>query len=170
MTTPEEIISQLNLKPLPVEGGFYRETYRSPEVLKHEALPDRYQDSRPLCTAIYYLITPVSFSYMHRLRSDEVFHFYMGDPVEMLQLYPDGSGKVVFLGSEIHTGMELQTVVPQGVWQGARLSVGGNFALLGTTVAPGFAPDDFELARREELMLAYPEYREMIVGLTDPGS
>jgi predicted cupin superfamily sugar epimerase len=83
---------------------------------------------------------------MHRLRSDEVFHFYLGDEVEMLQLWPDGTGRRVGLGSDLAAGMLPQTVVPQGVWQGSRLVRGGRFALLGCTVSPGFDYADFESA------------------------
>jgi predicted cupin superfamily sugar epimerase len=103
---------------------------------------------------------------MHRLWSDEIFHFYSGDPVEMLQLSPDGSGRVAILGSDILNGMQPQAVVGRGVWQGARLLKGGKFALLGTTVSPGFEFADYESGHRDELIKSYPQFRELIIALT----
>jgi predicted cupin superfamily sugar epimerase len=121
MLTADQIKTLFNLKPHPEEGGFFVETYRSTETLSRELLPNRYKGDRSFSTAIYYLLTPGTFSTIHRLRSDEVFHFYLGDPVEMLQLWPDGSGRILILGSDILNGMEPQVIVPRGVWQGARL-------------------------------------------------
>ena len=138
MLTVEALCALLGLEPHPTEGGFFVETYRSDERLPAAALPSRYRAARAIGTAIYYLLTPATFSAMHRLASDEVFHFYLGDPVEMLQLWPDGSHRVVTIGTAFETGERPQVVVPCDVWQGARLRPGGRFALLGTTVAPGF--------------------------------
>lgn len=166
MITAKQIQEILDLRPHPEEGGFFVETYRSLEVIPAEALPDRYDGRRAHSTAIYYLLTPETFSEIHRLRSDEVFHFYLGDPVEMLQLWPDVRGQLVLLGTDLLAGMRPQVTVPQDVWQGARLLPGGSFALLGTTVAPGFAYSDYEAGRREELVAAYPDFAEQIVALT----
>lgn len=166
MIDKEQLIAFLGLKPLVEEGGYYVETYRSKESVLPDALPDRYYGPRSFGTAIYYLLTPDAFSVLHRLLSDEVFHFYLGDPIEMLQLWPDGSGKLITLGSDILNGQHPQVVVPRGVWQGARLMTGGKFALLGTTVAPGFEYDDYETGHREELIEAYPAFRELITNLT----
>jgi predicted cupin superfamily sugar epimerase len=164
--TADEIIALLNLKPHPEEGGFYAEIYRSEELIPKAALPARYQGARTFGTAIYYLLTPATFSAMHRLQSDEVFHFYLGDPVEMLQLAPDGSGKIVALGTDLQAGMQPQIVVPRGVWQGSRLRTGGKFALLGCTVAPGFEFADYEHGRRDELIEKHPSFRDQITALT----
>jgi predicted cupin superfamily sugar epimerase len=153
--TPDLLRARLGLRPHP-EGGYYAETYRAEERI----------GSRSLATAIYYLLTPETFSALHRLRSDEIFHFYGGDPVEMLQLRPDGSGREVVLGSSVLEGSEPQVVVGKGVWQGLRLRVGGTFALLGATVAPGFDFADFELGRRDTLVAAYPAYADRIRVLT----
>jgi predicted cupin superfamily sugar epimerase len=154
------------LKPLPVEGGYFRETYRSSQGLDPHSLTEGFSGPRSLATAIYYLLTPDTFSAMHRLRSDEVYHFYLGGPVEMLNLHPDGSiGKLV-LGSDIKAGMRLQAVVRAGVWQGSRLMPGKDFALLGTTVAPGFDPADCEHGSRRELLEAFPAARDLIRALT----
>ena len=166
MITAEQIISLLGLKPHPEEGGYYVETYRSHETLPGDVLPNRYQESRSFATAIYYLLTPDSFSAMHRLQSDELFHFYLGDPVIMLQLRQDGSGETLTLGTDLLKGMRPQVVVPRGVWQGAGLLPGGRFALLGTTVAPGFEFADYEAGQRDLLINAYPQFRDIIGCLT----
>ena len=166
MLTADKIVALLNLKPHPEEGGYFIERYRSSETLSEKALPNRYQGIRSFGTAIYYLLTPETFSSMHRLRSDEIFHFYLGAPVEMLQLFPDGSGRICIMGSDILNGMQPQVVVPKGVWQGARLFKGGNFALLGTTVSPGFEWVDYESGCRDELIKSYPKFQELIIALT----
>jgi predicted cupin superfamily sugar epimerase len=164
--TADEIRSLLRLVPHPAEGGWFAETYRSSETIGAGGLPDRYPGPRSLGTAIYYFLTAGTFSAMHRLRSDEIFHFYLGDPVEMLLLRPDGSGDIVTLGPDLHAGMRPQVVVPREVWQGSRLRAGGAWALLGTTVAPGFDHADYETGRREALLTAYPRFRERILQLT----
>ena len=161
----DELIRLLKLKPHP-EGGYFAETYRAAEALAAAALPPRYHGARALSTAIYYLLTDDSFSAMHRLKSDEVFHFYLGDPVEMLLLPPSGSGQVTSLGNDLSRGALPQLVVPAGVWQGARLKPGGRFALLGCTVAPGFDFADFEVGPREALTRLYPDFADLISRLT----
>jgi predicted cupin superfamily sugar epimerase len=166
MLTADKIIALLNLKPHPEEGGYFVETYRSSEIISEKALPSRYKGVRSFGTAIYYLLTPETFSAMHQLRSDEIFHFYLGDPVEMLQLWPDGSGRILILGTDIMNGMKPQAVIPKGVWQGAKLIKDGKFALLGTTVSPGFEFFDYEFGHREELVKSYPKFREWIIALT----
>ncbi|HET9184447.1 MAG TPA: cupin domain-containing protein [Candidatus Angelobacter sp.] len=158
--TAQEIISLLQLQPHPKEGGFFAETYRSAATMN--VAPG----ARNLATAILYLITPKSFSEMHRLPGDEIFHFYLGDPVEMLQLHADGSSEVIVLGADIQSGMKLQHVVPGGVWQGSRLKKGGTFALLGTTMSPGFAYEDYSSGTAEELIRLCPEQAEMIRAFT----
>jgi predicted cupin superfamily sugar epimerase len=161
----ETIIHHLGLQPHP-EGGFYRETYRSRETIAAAALPSRYGNDRNFSTAIYYLLTPDSHSTLHKVRSDEVFHFYAGDPVTMLQLHGDGRGETIVLGSDIAAGQQLQVVVPEGVWQGLFLNDGGAFALLGATVSPGFDFADFEVGTREALIRQYPACRALIERLT----
>ncbi len=163
---PEKLKSLLNLVPLSIEGGYFAETYRSPDMISSECLPSRYSDSRSVSTAIYYLLEPKTFSEIHRVGSDEIFHFYLGDPVEMVQLWPDGSAKQVLIGPDIERGMAPQVVVPHGVWQGARLVAGGEFALLGCTVSPGFEYADYESGTRNVLCETYPGHSEMIRALT----
>lgn len=164
--TAAALKSLLGLEPHPREGGWFRQTWRSEETIPREALAARYPGPRAAGTAIYYLLEPDTFSEMHRLASDEVFHFYLGDPVEMLQLLPDGTGRRVVLGSDLTAGMQVQTVVPQGVWQGSRLLPGGTLALLGCTVSPGFDYADYASGERAGLVRGWPEWQSLIEPLT----
>ena len=166
MLTPQRIIDLLDLKPLAPEGGYYCETYRSDESIAGPALPGRYGARRDIGAAIYYMLTPDTFSALHRLATDEVYHFYLGDPVEMLQLLPDGSMNTITLGHNILHNMALQVAVRRRVWQGARLAPGGRFGLLGTTTAPGFDVADYEDGDRDKLIAAYPAARDFIMALT----
>ena len=160
MLTAGQIRDLLKLRPLPIEGGYFAETYRSEQRLARGSLsPD--SEERSLATAIYYLLTPDTFSAMHSLQSDEVFHFYLGDPVEMLQLHPNGAGEVVLLGQDLARGMRPQHVVRAGTWQGSRVCPGGEFALLGATMAPGFDAGD-----RRQLTQLYPGHAAFIAALT----
>jgi predicted cupin superfamily sugar epimerase len=168
MISADKIIEFFNMKPLPHEGGYFTETYRAPDILSKASIPNRYNGNRNLSTAILYLLTPNAFSALHRLKSDEIFHFYLGDPVTMLQLRADGSNEVVTLGQDIINKQRVQTIVPAGTWQGMFLNTGGKFALLGTTMAPGFEYDDFELVRQEKLVEKYPNQRQLILKLTKP--
>ena len=161
MVNAEELIKKLGLKPHK-EGGFFVESWRAPERLAANALPPRYSGARSLSTAIYYLITPESFSRLHRLRSDELFHFYLGDPVEFLLISPKGKGTTTIVGPDVLSGHSLQLVVRRGTWQGARLLKGGRFALLGTTMAPGFEYDDYEEADAGALAKKHPASAALI--------
>ncbi len=158
--TAEEIKKLLNLDPHPVEGGHFRRTYTSAANVE---LP---RGTRPQSTAIYYLLEPGHFSEMHVLDSDEMFHFYLGDPVEMLQLYPDGGSAVLTLGHDLQANQHLQVQVPAGVWQGTRLVDGSTVALLGCTVVPGFNYADYHNASFAELSAKWPEQTERIRALT----
>lgn len=165
----EEIIARLGLVPHPAEGGWFRETWRAAEAVAPAGLPARYTGARSHGTAIYYLLTPQTFSHLHRLKSDEVFHFYLGDPVEQVHLRPDGSADRVVLGTDLAAGALPQVVVPAGVWQGARLVPGGSVALLGCTVAPGFEFADYDHAgpaERAEFLERWPQHAALIEALT----
>jgi uncharacterized protein len=164
--TADEIKRLLNLVPHPREGGFFSRTWRAEETIPHEVLPSRYSAERAAGTCIYFLLEPGAFSEMHRLASDEIFHFYLGDPVEMLQLHPDGSARTVILGNDLAAGQHPQLVVPKHVWQGSHLLPGGKVALLGCTVSPGFDFADYEAGRFEPLASEYPQYTELIRALT----
>jgi predicted cupin superfamily sugar epimerase len=166
--TAEFLIDALGLSPLPLEGGWFRQTWVADGELPREALPARYGRSKPAGTAIYYLLTgdPDSFSALHRLPTDEVYHFYLGDPVEQLLLHPDGRGEIVVLGSDLAAGERVQHVAPHGSWQGSRLRDGGRVALMGTTMAPGFHVEDYEGGDRAALTVRYPAFAVMIRALT----
>jgi hypothetical protein len=158
--TAEEIKRLLGLEAHPVEGGFFRRTYTSPGMVE---LP---RGVRPHGTAIYYLLEAGTFSEMHVLDSDEIFHFYLGDPVEMLQLHPDGRSAALILGPDLLAGQHVQVIVPGGVWQGTRLVGDGKRALLGCTVTPGFDFADYRNASYDELAAKWPEQAERIRALT----
>ena len=158
--TPDEIKTLLNLQPHPVEGGSFRRTYTSAGSV------DLPRGARAASTAIYYFLEPGTFSEMHVLDSDEIFHFYLGDPVEMLQLHPDGSSGIFILGQDLDAGQHVQLVVPAGVWQGTRLIGDGKLALLGCTVTPGFDFADYRNASYAELIGKWPAESERIRALT----
>jgi hypothetical protein len=158
--TAEEIKSLLKLQPHPVEGGWFRRTYTSPVSV---AL---LRGVRPYGSAIYYLLEAGVFSEMHGLASDETFHFYLGDPVEMLQLHPNGSSAVLTLGPGLAAGQHVQLTVPAGVWQGTRLVEGGKVALLGCTVTPGFDFADYRSGKYQELAQQWPLHAARIKALT----
>jgi len=157
MDTKEDIIKKLGLLPLPGEGGYYRETYRSGATVDAKSVGIDAEGRRSVGTAIFYLVGPDEFSALHRLKTDELFHFYAGDPVEMLQISEDGTVKKVLLGPDVLSGHEPQVLVQAGVWQGTRLQGRGSWALLGTTMAPGFEFSDFELGARKALTARYPK-------------
>jgi len=158
--TAEEIKALLKLEPHPVEGGWYRRTYTS------EVSVALLRGVRPYGTAIYYLLETGTFSEMHMLASDEIFHFYLGDPVEMLQLHPDGGSALFTLGPDLQAGQHVQLAVPAGVWQGTRLVEDGKVALLGCTVTPGFDFADYRSGSYAELAAAWPEQAGRIRRLT----
>lgn len=135
MPTAEQIIEALKLEPLGGEGGFFKQTWILPS-----------QSGAPIGTAIIYLVTPDSFSSLHRLDADEVFHFYLGDACEQITINADGELTTTTLGPNVLEGEQIQSVVPKGSWQGTKLIPGGQWALLGTTMAPGFHLQGFELA------------------------
>lgn len=164
MITANELIHRLGLEPLPIEGGYFRQTWSSDDLV---SIPG-YDSPRPAGTAIYYLLTsdPDSFSALHRLATGEMYHFYLGDPVEMLLLDERAPGRRIVLGSDLLAGQHVQYVVPRSVWQGSRLITGGRFALLGTTMSPGFDARDFTLGRRQELVRQFPDHATMIRDLT----
>jgi predicted cupin superfamily sugar epimerase len=156
--TADEVKSLLGLAPHPREGGWFVRTYEAATLAEGGA--------RRTGTAIYYLLEPDTFSEMHVLASDEIFHFYAGDAVEQLQLFEDGTGAAVVLGNDLAAGERPQILVPAGVWQGARLVKGGAWALLGCTVSPGFEFEDYEAGTVEALTARWPEWAEMARELT----
>ncbi len=160
--TAEEIISKLNLQPLPGEGGYYRETWRSAHTLHPSALPAGYNIDHVLDTCIFYLITAETFSEMHKLPGSEIWHFYLGDPAEQIRISPDGEVTEIVLGQDIAHNHQLQAVVPANTWQGTRLAAGGKLALFGTTMSPGFEFSDYIPGNQQELLHKYPDHKTII--------
>lgn len=156
----DDIKRMLNLEKHPVEGGYYRRTYRSMGYVPLE------RGMRPQGSAIYYMLEAGDFSEMHMLGVDEIYHFYLGDPVEMLHLYPDGGSGAFTLGSKLEAGEHVQLLVPAGTWQGTRLVEGGSFALLGCTLTPGFDFDDYHSTSGAKLIECWPQEAERIRALT----
>ena len=154
---PAELVERLGLKPHP-EGGYFRETYRAAEILPADALPRRFGGARAVSTAINYLLESGQRSALHRIRSDEVWHFYAGDPLLIVEIAADGQLAQTRLGPDLASGARPQHVVPAGSWFGALPAEGSRFALVGCTVAPGFDFADFELADRAALLAAFPQH------------
>ena len=161
METAKQIIEMLVLKRYPT-GGFVAETYRSPQHIPREALPPSYEGSRPFGSVLYFLVTPEAQIRLHRVRSDQMYHHYLGEPLEVLLLYPDGTGEIKVVGSDLAAGMRPQLFIPGGTFHISRLRAGSNFALLGTTEWPGFEPSDLELGDPNKLTADYPALRDEI--------
>lgn len=157
-------ITHLGLIPHP-EGGYYRETYRSEGVVKQAALPG-FKGDRNYSTSIYFLLEEKNFSAFHRIKSDEIWHFYSGDPLEVIEITPQGKLIITSLGANLKEGETFQYVVPAGHWFGSRVKKGGIFSLVGCTVAPGFDFEDFEMAERSELLRMFPQHAPVINELT----
>ena len=162
-----EIIEYLGLVPLPIEGGYYKVTYRSDDILPREMLPKRYKSERSLTNAIYYVLESGTFSAFHMLDSDEIWHFYAGDSVELSLIHPNGRSETVILGSDVLGGENPQFLVRRGTWEGAKLVGGGNYALLGTTIAPGYEAADFKIGVRIALLEKFPSHGALIKSLTN---
>jgi uncharacterized protein len=165
--TAAALIEHFRLEPLPVEGGLFRQTWKSPDLVQH---PNTAR-SGPFGTAIIAMLhaDPDCFSAMHRLPTAEIWHFYLGDPLEMLLLHPDGSVQQLVLGQDVLAGQLIQVVVPANTWMGARIQPGGDYALFGCTMAPGFSESDYEGAD-QSLAEAYPTAAARILSLIRPGN
>jgi len=164
----QKLIQHFKMEKIPAEGPWFTVTYRSEDLLPANGLPARYQGNRVAGTAIHAVQTKEDFSAIHKLATDEIWHFYGGDPLEMLLLYPDGHGQIVVLGSDVFRGQSPQFVVHRDVWQGSR-PMGAepeSYSFFGNTLAPGFEFDDFEMGYRDELQEKYPEFASHIEGLT----
>lgn len=157
-------IEKLKLEPHP-EGGYFRQTYKSDLLIAREALPG-FSGARSASTAIYFLLEGKNFSAFHRLRSDEMWHFYAGSPLAVHVIDPAGSYSLILLGSDPEVGQTFQAVVRAGCWFASHVADWKSWALTGCTVAPGFEFADFEMAKREELQAKYPKQRELIRILT----
>lgn len=158
-------IRQLNLQPHP-EGGYFSETYRSSEQIASTTLPARYSGGRSYATGIYFLVEGDSFSALHRIQSDEMWHFYAGSTLTVYVIDPSGQLTEIYLGQNPEDGEVFQAVVKAGCWFGSKVKDPAGYALVGCTVAPGFDFADFELARRHELTSQFPQHTAIIRALT----
>ena len=149
-----------------IEGGSYRQTYAAPLLIARDHLPDTFNGHRPAGTAIYFLLEKDQFSAMHRIASDELWHFYYGDPLIVYDIDEKGALTQHLLGNNPSNNESFQCLVKAGHWFGARLQQGGEYALVGCTVSPGFDFDDFALAHRETLIQQYPQHEALITSLT----
>jgi predicted cupin superfamily sugar epimerase len=159
--TAEEIREVLSLQPHPT-CGFVAETYRSKAHILSEGLPPEYEGTRPFGSALYFLVTPDAQIVMHRIRSDQLYHHYLGDPLEVVMLYPDGSGATAVVGTDIRAGSRPQLFIPGGTFHMSRLPVGAHYALLASTEWPGVEPPDVEHGDIEALSAAYPKWKDTI--------
>jgi predicted cupin superfamily sugar epimerase len=165
--TPEASywIEKLSLQKHP-EGGYFRETYRATECIPLEGLPSRFRGERRLSTGIYFLLTDSEFSAFHRIKSDEMWHFYKGKSMEVYVILPNGDLQTIRLGSNPDKGEVMQAVVPANCWFASKVIEADGYALVGCTVSPGFDFDDFELATRQTLTAEYPTHENIIQALT----
>lgn len=166
--TAERIIELLGLKPHPT-CGFVAETYRAQKRIPDEALPTAYAGSRPFASVLYFMVTADAQIRLHRIRSDQMYHHYLGEPLEVLLLYPDGTGEITIIGPDLAAGMRPQLLIPGGTFHTSRLqkiSTPTGFALLGTTEWPGFESADLELADPTKLIAAYPTLHREIEEFT----
>ena len=159
--TVQQLIQQFNLQPHP-EGGWYKETYKSDEYISGSTLPERFGGSRVFSTAIYFLLEQGNFSAFHRIKSDECWHFYAGDPLVVYVMQLNGRLDIIHLGNDIEKGQVFQFVVPANCWFASRPAPGSTFCFVGCTVAPGFDFTDFELAKASSLTALFPQHKAII--------
>ncbi len=160
-------IKKLNLTKHP-EGGYFKESYRSNETIDGAHLPKRFGGRRCFSTAIYFLLKSDSFSALHRIKSDELWHFYCGSPLTLYCINPEGMLFEIKLGNNLEAGELFQAHVNAGWWFGAKVNAPDSYTLVGCTVAPGFEFEDFELGDRRQLIKAFPRHRKIITELTNP--
>jgi len=161
MSTVNQLIQQYKLGPHP-EGGWFSQTYKSNEFIIAAALPERFGGSRVFSTAIYFLLEQGNFSAFHRIKSDECWHFYAGDPLLIYIIEQNGELKTISLGNDFENGKTFQHVVPANCWFASRPAAGSKYCFVGCTVSPGFEFDDFELADANALSAIYPEHETII--------
>jgi predicted cupin superfamily sugar epimerase len=171
MPRAQDIKDWLNLTPNTTEGGFLASVYQSPITIPDKVLKGfaPTKQGRSMCGAIYYFLESPGCSVLHRVTGDMLYHFYCGDPVQMLLLHPRGSSvasEVCVFGNNIALGQRPMTVIRGGTWLGARLMPGGPWALMGVTMAPGFDPADYAIGDRAHLIKEYPEQADLIKALT----
>lgn len=155
----QQLATHLQLQPHP-EGGFYKETYRCTNNTTHH----HNTEPRSACTAIYFLLVENNFSAFHRIQSDEIWHFYKGEPIHLHTISPEGDYEEILIGNDIANNQHPQYTVPAGYWFASEVK--SNYALCGCTVSPGFDFNDFELAETQQLQALYPQHTQIIARLT----
>lgn len=161
MKSAEYWIEKLKLQPHP-EGGYFRETYRSGEIIIKNALPERFNGDRVLSTCIYFLLDNEKYSAFHAIQQDEIWHFYEGSALTIHIFNPNGAYTSAKLGRDIEAGESFQAVVRAGSWFAAAVNDTQAFSLVGCSVAPGFDFADFKMADRRHLIKLYPDHRDLI--------
>jgi hypothetical protein len=161
----KEIIQRLKLRPHP-EGGYFKETYRSKGEIDKNSLGLEFSGKRSYSTCIYFLLTSEKFSAFHRLRQDEIWHFYDGSPISLHIISPSGKYSNHLIGMNLENGQVPQFVVPGGSWFAAEIPENNQYSLIGCTVSPGFDFEDFELKSRAELTSMFPDHENIISRLT----
>lgn len=161
----DQLVSELKLKPHP-EGGFYREVYRSDLQIPESLLPDGMKGERSCATSIYYLLASDSFSAFHRIKQDEIWHFYLGSPITLHVIMPDGEYESVYIGNDFGIRCVPQYTVKAGNWFAAEITEKDSYALAGCTVSPGFDYQDFELGTKKQLIDLFPKHIDLISRLT----
>lgn len=143
------------------EGGWFTMTHQGEDTFRAAGLPQRYEGDRNASTAIYYLLTPDTYSAFHRLQTEELWHHYTGGTVVIHVIFPDGRYKKIKCGPRLQDGEQFQVLVPKQTWFSAEVEAGDDFGLVGCTTAPGFSYKDFELGKEAELIAAYPQHRHL---------
>ncbi len=161
MITAEKIIQEYNLLPHP-EGGYYKQTYISEEIIPSEGLPERFASARHFSTAIYFLLGGNDFSAFHRIKSDELWHFYTGMGLLIYVIHPNGEAEILKLGYDLNNGFSFQQTVKAGCWFASHPVNPIGFSLVGCTVAPGFDFADFEMGDKKDLFKQFPQHEEWI--------
>lgn len=160
------VVETLGLVPHPVEGGYYKVTYVAKEGTLHAFLPQRFDGDRPFCSEIYYILPPGRISSLHRMKADMTYHFYSGGPLEVVEITPEGEVVRTVMGSDVLAGQRPQHTIPAGHWLGSSGISDDTYALIGCTVAPAMAPEDYEHGLREDLLKEFPQHRDVIEKLT----
>ncbi|HKI79374.1 MAG TPA: cupin domain-containing protein [Ignavibacteriaceae bacterium] len=160
-------IDKLKLKKHP-EGGYYNEIYSAGEIIEADVLPVRYEGARVFSTSIFFLLEGEQISSLHKLKSDEIWHFYDGSTINIYIISSNGKLEKRTLGRNLENDELIQTVIEKNNWFGADLNDKSSYGLIGCTVAPGFDFDDFEIGKREELLKKFPDQKDIILNITKP--
>jgi uncharacterized protein len=169
MLTAKQVIGWLKLQSNSAEGGYFISTYESTLKFPRANMGSEEEQERSLCSAIYYFLDPSTCSVMHKVTSDMIYHFYAGDPVEMLLLYPESYAnryEICIFSNDIAAGGQPMKIIPGGTWLGSRLTPGGSYSLMGVSMAPGFDPKDYTIGQRDDLVEKYPQQASLIMELT----